>query len=160
MILADTTIWVDHLRKGEPGLVALLNDSRVLIHPVVIGELACGNLPDRDAVLGLLGSLPVIPPATDYEVLFFIEQRQVMGRGIGYVDAHLLASATLAQSVQFWTRDRRLLALASDLGLAYKTSRARSLGSIVFPKRPALCGPKEEGPRFARGPSLLLVGCD
>ncbi len=125
MILADTSIWVDHLRAGEPGLVSLLNDNRILVHPMVIGELACGNLPNRDVVLGLLGEMPAIPVATDEEVLFFIEQRRVMGRGIGYVDAHLLAAATLAQSVRFWTRDQRLLAVAGDLGLAYELPRAR-----------------------------------
>ena len=96
MILADTSIWVDHLRAGEPGLVSLLNDNQVLTHPMVIGELACGNLPNRDTVLGLLGALPAIHVATHEEVLFFIEQRQVMGRGIGYIDAHLLAAAKLA----------------------------------------------------------------
>ena len=125
MILADTSIWVDHLRAGEPGLVSLLNDNRILVHPMVIGELACGNLPNRDTVLGLLGEMPAIPVATDEEVLFFIEQRRVMGRGIGYVDAHLLAAATLAQSVQFWTRDRRLVAVAGDLDLAYEAPQAR-----------------------------------
>ena len=123
MILADTSIWIDHLRTEEPDLVSLLKAGQVLVHPMVIGELACGNLPDRDAVLGLLGGLPLIPPAADYEVLFFIEQRQVMGRGLGYVDVHLLAAATLAQSVQLWTRDRRLADVARDLGLAYETSR-------------------------------------
>ena len=104
MILADTSIWIDHLRAGEPGLASLLNDNRVLTHPMVIGELACGNLPNRDCGAGpAWGRLPGIPAATDEEVLFFIEQRRVMGRGIGYIDAHLLAAATLARSVQLWT---------------------------------------------------------
>ena len=125
MILADTSIWIDHLRAGEPGLVSLLNDNQVLTHPMVIGELACGNLPNRTEVLGLMGRLPATPAATDEEVLFFIEQRQVMGRGIGYIDAHLLAAAMLAQSVQLWTRDRRLVAVAGDLGLAYELPGAR-----------------------------------
>ena len=125
MILADTSIWVDHLRAGEPGLVSLLNDNRVLTHPMVIGELACGNLPNRDAVLGLLGALPAIHVATHEEVLFFIEQRQFMGRGIGYIDAHLLAAAMLARSVQLWTRDRRLMVVAAELDFAYELPRAR-----------------------------------
>ena len=125
MILADTSIWIDHLRAGEPGLASLLNDNQVLTHPMVIGELACGNLPNRTEVLGLMGRLPAIPAATDEEVLFFIEQRRVMGRGIGYIDAHLLAAAMLAQSVQLWTRDRRLVAVAGDLGLAYELPGAR-----------------------------------
>ncbi len=125
MILADTSIWIDHLRAGEPGLVSLLNDNQVLTHSMIIGELACGNLPNRDAVLGLLGELPAIPAATDEEVLFFIEQRRVMGRGIGYIDAHLLAAAMLARSVQLWTRDRRLEGVAADLGLAHEMPRER-----------------------------------
>ncbi len=120
MILADTSIWIDHLRVGEPALVSLLNDNQVLVHPMVIGELACGNLPNRDAVLGLLGGLPAISAATDEELLFFIERRRVMGRGIGYVDAHLLAATALAPSVQLWTRDRRLLAMAGELDIAYE----------------------------------------
>ena len=123
MILADTSIWIDHLRTGEPGLESLLNDNQVLIHPIVIGELACGNIPNRVAVLGLLGALPAVPTATDYEVLFFIEQRQLMGRGIGYIDAHLLAAVALGQPVQLWTRDRRLAAVAGDMYLAYELPR-------------------------------------
>ena len=125
MILADTSIWIDHLRAGEPGLVSLLNDNQVLTHPMVIGELACGNLPNQDTVLGLLGALPAIHVATHEEVLFFIEQRQVMGRGIGYIDAHLLAAAKLARSVQLWTRDRRLMVVAAELDFAYELPRAR-----------------------------------
>ena len=125
MILADTSIWIDHLRTGEQGLASLLNDNQVLTHPMVIGELACGNLPNRDVVLGLLGELPAIPAATNEEVLFFIERRRVMGRGIGYIDAHLLAAATLARSVRLWTRDRRLMAVAAELDLAYELPRAR-----------------------------------
>lgn len=125
MILADTSIWIDHLSAREPGLVSLLNDNQVLTHPMVIGELACGNLPNRDAVLGLLGVLPAIPAATNGEVLFFIEQRRVMGRGIGYIDAHLLAAATLARSVQLWTRDRRLKVVAAELGLTYELPQRR-----------------------------------
>ena len=125
MILADTSVWIDHLRAGEPGLVSLLNDNRVLTHPMVIGELACGNRPNRDRVLSLLGELPAIPAATDSEVLFFIEAQQVMGRGIGYVDVHLLAAALLAPPVQLWTRDRRLSDVAGDLRLAYENPQAR-----------------------------------
>ena len=125
MILADTSIWIDHLRAGEPGLVSLLNDNQVLTHPMVIGELACGNLHNRDAMLGLLGGLPAITAATDEEVLFFIKERRMMGLGIGYIDAHLLAAATLARSVQLWTRNGRLEGVAADLDLAYEMPRAR-----------------------------------
>ena len=122
MILADTSIWIDHLRVADEVLVSLLNEGHVLAHPMVIGELALGNLHNRKEVLGLLGGLPKAPVATDDEVLLFIEQRRLMGRGIGYVDAHLLAAATLAESGLLWTTDRRLLSVASELGLSYDLS--------------------------------------
>ena len=123
MILVDTSVWIDHLREREPGLTSLLNDSQVLVHPMVIGELACGSLRNRDEVLGLLSRLPKIPTATDDEVLLFIERRRVMRRGIGYVDAHLLAATALAEQTLLWTEDRRLVSVATDLDLAY-TPRA------------------------------------
>lgn len=93
MILVDTSVWIDHLRAGDEGLIALLSGNQVLTHPFVIGELACGNLANRREVLRLLGDLPKAPVATHAEVLFFIEQHALMGRGIGYVDAHLIAAA-------------------------------------------------------------------
>ena len=120
MTLADTSVWVNHLRANDPILEALLEDDQVLMHPMVIGELACGNLPDREQVLDLLKELPQIPVAGDEEVLFLIERHQLMGRGIGYVDAHLLAAALLAGSVRLWTRDRRLWSAAADLNLVYQ----------------------------------------
>ncbi len=123
MILVDTSVWVDHLRSEEPYLVSLLNANRVLAHPMVIGELACGNLRNRDEVLGLLKGLPSIIPATHDEVLFFIERRRFMGRGIGYVDAHLLAAASLTGLAMLWTRDKRLMDAAVDLRLAYELPR-------------------------------------
>ena len=119
MILVDTSVWVDHLRAGDEELTALLNNSQVLMHSFVLGELACGNLRNREAVLKLLQNLPQAPVASDAEVLFFIEQHRLMGRGIGFIDAHLLAATALAVPVRLWTRDRRLTATASDLGLAY-----------------------------------------
>lgn len=119
MILVDTSIWVDHLRAGDNDLVSLLNTSQVLMHPFVLGELACGNLQNRNEVLALLKDLPRISVATDDEVLFFIERHALMGKGVGYVDAHLLASVTLDGSTRLWTRDRRLHAIAETLGLAY-----------------------------------------
>ena len=119
MILVDTSVWVDHLRDGAPALAAALEQGRVLTHPFVLGELACGNLKNRGEVLQLLGELPAAPMATDPEALDFIERRALMGRGIGYVDVHLLASVALAGTAQLWTRDKRLAAVAADLELAY-----------------------------------------
>jgi len=118
MILVDTSVWVDHLRDGAPALAAALEQGRVLTHPFVLGELACGNLKNRGEVLQLLGELPAAPMATDPEALDFIERRALMGRGIGYVDVHLLASVALAGTAQLWTRDKRLAAVAADLELA------------------------------------------
>ena len=119
MILVDTSVWVDHLRDGTPALAAALEQGRVLTHPFVLGELACGNLKNRGEVLQLLGELPAAPMATDPEALDFIERRALMGRGIGYVDVHLLASVALAGTARLWTRDKRLAAVAADLKLAY-----------------------------------------
>jgi predicted nucleic acid-binding protein len=119
MILVDTSVWVDHLRDGAPALAAALEQGSVLMHPFVLGELACGNLKNRGEVLGLLGDLPAAPLATDPEALNYIERRALMGRGIGYVDVHLLASVALAGAARLWTRDKRLAAVAADLKLAY-----------------------------------------
>ena len=122
MILVDTSIWVDHLRKGNDGLSELLTSANVLAHPHVIGELACGNLSNREQVLQLLGELPSSTVAADQEVLYFIEQNKLMGRGIGYVDAHLLAAASLSGPAALWTRDRKLQSVANDLGLGFDTT--------------------------------------
>ena len=119
MILVDTSVWVDHLRAGVPALSAALERGEVLTHPYVLGELACGNLTNRSVLLRLLGDLPAAPMATNDEALDFIERRALMGRGIGYLDVHLLASVVLAGTVQLWTRDKRLAAVADDLELAY-----------------------------------------
>lgn len=89
------------------------------MHPFVLGEIACGNLSNRSEILRLLGDLPLAPVAADVEVLAFIESRALMGRGIGYVDVHLLASIVLAGNAQVWTRDRRLAGVASDIGVSY-----------------------------------------
>lgn len=118
MILVDTSVWVDHLRSGEPALVAALQEERVLMHPFVLGELACGNLRNRDEVLELLARLPAAPTATDAEALSMIERRALMGRGIGYIDVHLLASVALAGEAKLWTRDRRLAATAAALAMS------------------------------------------
>ena len=119
MILVDTSVWVDHLRVGDAQLAVLLNSSQVLMHPFVVGELACGNLSNRAEVLALLGQLPRAAVATNEEALFFIERHELMGRGIGYVDAHLLAAVSLDAGTQLWTRDKRLLAVAGTMKLTY-----------------------------------------
>ena len=123
MILVDTAVWIDHLRGAEPRLAALLDDNQVLIHPIVAGELACGNLRDRHDVLRLLGGLPQAPVAADDEVLRFIERHHMMGCGIGYIDAHLLAATALATPSLLWTSDERLRGMAARLGLAYDLPR-------------------------------------
>ncbi len=120
MILVDTTVWIDHLEKGDEGLAARLERNEVLIHPFVIGELACGNLRNRSGILTLLENLPRTMLATDAEVLLFIERNELMGRGIGYVDAHLLAATALTAPARIWTRDKRLNDIATLLGPAFK----------------------------------------
>ena len=119
MILVDTSVWIDHLRSGEEELITLLNSAQVLIHPFIIGELACGNLHNRREILAILADLPRVAVATDTEVLFFIEQHALMGRGIGYIDIHLLAAVSLDNPARLWTRDKRLTSVAIDLGLAH-----------------------------------------
>lgn len=119
MILVDTSVWIDHLRAGDAELVALLNGSQVLMHPFVLGELACGNVRNRAEVLALLKDLPQAVLASDEEMLFFIERHAFMGRGIGYVDAHLLAAVTLSSVTKIWTRDKHLRTVADALALAY-----------------------------------------
>ncbi len=118
MILVDTSVWIDHLRGGEGELVTALEAERVAIHPFVIGELACGNLKNRSELLSLLRELPRAVVASEAEVLGFIEQRKLMGRGIGYLDVHLLASAALTE-VRLWTRDKRLAAVGGELDLTF-----------------------------------------
>lgn len=118
MILVDTSIWINHLRQHDERLSKLLNQGQVLGHPFVTGELALGNLQNRDVVLGALQNLPQAPLASESEVLGFIRQNALYGLGIGYIDAHLLAAARLAPGTSLWTRDKRLLGTASSLGLA------------------------------------------
>ena len=119
MILVDTSIWIDHLRDGDDDLASLLEALQVLVHPFVVGEMACGNLGNRAEVLELLGDLPTANAASDPEVLYFIDRHRLMGKGIGYVDAHLLAAVLLNPPARLWTRDKRLGTIAEELGLAY-----------------------------------------
>ena len=118
MILVDTSVWIDHLRRGDARLLATLEAGEVLAHPLVIGELACGHLRNRREILDLLSNLPTAASATDAEVLGLIERRKLMGRGIGYLDAHLLAATALTRPARLWTIDHNLAHVASDLGLA------------------------------------------
>lgn len=119
MILADTTVWVDHFRNPEPGLLEHLAMNGILMHPMVIGELACGNLSNRKTVLRELLSLPRVPEPTHESVLSLIESKEFMGRGVGFIDFHLLCSVLRQGDVSLWTRDNRLNRIAGDLGKAF-----------------------------------------
>jgi predicted nucleic acid-binding protein len=116
VILVDTSVWVDHLRQGIPLLGDLLTAGEVLTHPFVIGELACGNLTNRAEILKLLTSLPSVRVATHAEALHLVEAHRLHGRGLGWIDVHLLASALLSQAA-LWTRDRSLHAAVKILGI-------------------------------------------
>lgn len=118
MILVDTSVWIDHLRRGDPELGAVLHDGRALTHPWVIGELALGHLTRRSEILVLLHNLPLVTVATDVEVLALVDRQKLFGRGIGYVDAHLLAATRLTAGARLWTRDNRLANVAARLGVA------------------------------------------
>ena len=120
MILVDTSVWVDHLRGVDTELATELERGAVLMHPFVVGEIACGSLGDRAAILELLQDLPAAVTADSAEVLGFIERHGLHGKGIGYVDVHLLASVALTAASRLWTRDKRLHAAAQDLGMAYQ----------------------------------------
>ncbi len=119
MVLVDTSVWVRHLREGDPNLERLLNDGEVMCHPFIVGELACGNLKNRHEILSLLQLLPLATQATHEEVLQFIEQNHLMGKGLGYIDVHLSASAVLT-GVPMWTDDKRFNDANEGLGIRYK----------------------------------------
>lgn len=116
MILVDTSVWVDHLRKGDAGLAALLSEGLVLVHPFIIEELACGNLSRRTDILGLLRALPMASLASHEEVLDFISAERLYAAGLGAVDVHLMASARLAR-VRILSRDKALCRAARRLDL-------------------------------------------
>ena len=117
MILVDTSIWIDHFRNVDHKLVDLLDNKRVLSHPFVIGELALGSQSKRRRLFGILQDLPEAVTVSVDEALHFIEVHGLAGQGIGYVDAHLLASAQLTDDARLWTRDKRLAGAAERLGL-------------------------------------------
>jgi predicted nucleic acid-binding protein len=116
LTLVDTSVCVDHLRRGDAQLAALLERGGVAMHPFVLGEIACGSLVDRTSILELLHDLPQAVVAEADEVLGFIERHGVHGRGLGYVDVDLLVSTTLTSGTMLWTRDKRLRTVAADLG--------------------------------------------
>jgi len=120
LILVDTSVWVDHLRRGDAQLVDLLERANVVMHPYVVGEIACGSLRDRSSILELLRDLPAAVVAEGEEVLRFIEGHGLHGKGIGYVDVHLLASVALTEGAKLWTRDKSLPRVAESLGCALR----------------------------------------
>jgi predicted nucleic acid-binding protein len=117
VVLVDTSIWVAHLRHGDIGLEALLHSGRVVCHPLIVGELACGNLKNRSEIISLLQRLPEAIQARHEEVMQFIDNNGLMGQGLGYLDIHLLAAARLT-GVALWTLDKRLNEAAKKLSLA------------------------------------------
>ena len=124
MILVDTSVWVDHLRRGDARLTGLLERAQVVMHPFVAGEIACGNLSDRKQVLSLMANLPRSAVADGDEALAFVERRRLHGKGLGYVDVHLLAAVMLTPGAALWTRDKRLLSAARALGCAFAEGAA------------------------------------
>lgn len=118
MYLVDTSVWIDHLRKGDSPLAQQLEAARVLGHPFVTGELSLGHLTRRDEVLDALRCLPQCVVASDGEMAGFIDRYRLFGLGIGYIDAHLLAAVHLTPGAQLWTRDRRLREVAERMGVA------------------------------------------
>ena len=118
MILVDTSIWIDHFRHGDAALASRLNSNEVCSHPMVLGELACGHFKARREIFALLDALPAAQVATHTEARDFIERHALMGRGIGFVDVHLLAAAALMGDGRLWTRDKRLARTADELNLA------------------------------------------
>lgn len=117
MVLVDTSVWIDHINRSDPILVDLLQHKRVWIHPYVVGEIALGSLKNRSIVLSALNDLPQAPVATHVEVDYLIESLQLFNRGIGFVDASLIASAQLSEGLAIWTRDKRLKRVAEDMAL-------------------------------------------
>jgi len=123
VILVDTSIWINHFRGGDRELIEHLETGLVTMHPFVIGELSLGNLQNRDEILTALGNLAPVKRATEDDVLKLIANRNLWGRGIGYIDAHLLASAIEQPGVRLWTGDKRLAACALEMGIGYQPTQ-------------------------------------
>ena len=128
MILVDTSVWIEHLRSKDAALERLLCDAQVISHPFITGELAVGNLNPRDGILRALRQLPEATVARDEEVLHLISNHSLFGRGIGYVDAHLLAAVQLTSGASLWTGDKRLHEIATKLHLAWAGQRPHQPG--------------------------------
>ncbi|MEW6770867.1 MAG: type II toxin-antitoxin system VapC family toxin [Bacillota bacterium] len=124
MVLVDTSVWVLHLRERNTELEELLNDGDVVCHPFIIGELACGNLKNRSEILSLLQALPMATQAEHEEVMQFIDKYRLMGKGLGYIDMHLLASALLTE-VPIWTLDKKLNEVSIKLGIGFNKDLIR-----------------------------------
>ena len=120
MVLVDTSIWIDHFKNGNNQLIKLLDNGEVFCHPLIIGELACGNISNRSEIISLLQSLPMLDVVGQEELLFFIEKNQIMGTGLGFVDAHLIATAILA-GIPLWTEDKKLKQVCSLLSIDFRT---------------------------------------
>lgn len=118
-VLVDTSVWVAHFKQRNEHLVSLLESGLVVCHPYVVVEVACGTPPSRSAIVSMLATLDSVSVASSTEVLAFIEQRKLFGRGCGFVDVSLLASALLSGQVHIWTHDRRLTTLAGEIGRSY-----------------------------------------
>ena len=118
MILADTSIWIDHLRGGDAVMTEQLERGSIAMHPVVLGEIALGSLKSRAELLQLLEAMPRTLVASDAEVMHMLDERALFERGLGWVDVHLLAATLLTPGLRLWTRDRRLHAVAEEIGLA------------------------------------------
>ena len=119
MILVDTSVWIDHLRAADSKLVQHLSAGELVMHSMVMGELACGNLRNRAATMNLLHAIPKIGELTNLDVIAHIEKDALVGRGIGFVDAHLLCAVKARQGARLWTRDRDLMGIAKEFGVAY-----------------------------------------
>lgn len=118
MILADTSVWVDHLRRADPLLTTLLRQERIAMHLMVIGELCCGSLKNRVGLIDLWQEMPRLAEVSHSQAMRFIEQHQLMSRGVGFIDVHLLAAVATVRGARFWTKDNRLADIAEELGLA------------------------------------------
>jgi predicted nucleic acid-binding protein len=118
-VLVDTSVWIDHLHRSDPELVALLRENLVVMHPAVLGELACGNLPNRQEFLTLWFTLSRVADVSFEEAMAFLENRMLWARGLGWIDIHLLAS-TLVSGTMLWTRDRVLRSAADQLLIPLK----------------------------------------
>jgi predicted nucleic acid-binding protein len=120
MVLVDTSVWVSHLRLGNPKLQEMLQEGKVVSHPFIIGELTCGNISNRVEIISLMQSLPMLDIVEHEELLLFIEHNKMMGTGLGFVDVHLMAAAILA-GIPLWTQDKKLRQACSRLSIDFST---------------------------------------